>query len=81
MDEERIIDGQPAGDDHIAENAIRPRTLAEYIGQGKLRADWIAAQGGREDWHAFHDAFLSRGAPPIPLVRAALLGAEGGPPL
>jgi uncharacterized protein (DUF885 family) len=55
-------------------------TLGKFMIR-KLRADWIAAQGGREDWHAFHDAFLSRGAPPIPLVRAALLGAEGGPPL
>jgi hypothetical protein len=47
----------------------------------KLRDDWSATRGGRQAWPAFHDAFLSRGAPPIPLVRAALLGPEGGLPL
>ena len=47
----------------------------------QLRDDWSATRGGRPAWPAFHEAFLSLGAPPIPLVRAALLGAEGGPPL
>ena len=40
----------------------------------KLRADWTATRGGRAAWRAFHDAFLSYGGPPIPLVRAAMLG-------
>jgi hypothetical protein len=48
----------------------------------KLREDWTASRGGREAWGQFHDAFLSYGAPPIPLVRRAMLEgdrAAGGP--
>jgi hypothetical protein len=43
----------------------------------KLRSDWGAKQGGadsRECWRKFHDAFLSHGGPPIPLVRGAMMG-------
>ena len=40
----------------------------------KLRDDWIATRGGRKAWKAFHDEFLSFGGPPIPLVRAAMMG-------
>ncbi|MGH8447017.1 MAG: DUF885 domain-containing protein, partial [Solimonas sp.] len=40
----------------------------------KLRADWTATRGGRAAWHDFHDQFLSYGGPPIPLVRAQMLG-------
>ena len=47
----------------------------------KLREDWTSTRGGRDAWHAFHDEFLSYGAPPIPLVRAAMLGPDAGPPL
>jgi len=42
----------------------------------KLRDDWTAERGGRQSWKAFHDAFLSYGGPPIPLVRRAMLGNE-----
>jgi hypothetical protein len=44
----------------------------------KLREDWTASRGGREAWQAFHDRFLSFGGPPIPLVRAAMLGPDAG---
>jgi Bacterial protein of unknown function (DUF885) len=44
----------------------------------KLRADWTATRGGRAAWKAFHDAFLSYGGPPIPLVRRAMLGTDAG---
>ncbi len=47
----------------------------------KLRDDWTATRGGRSAWKAFHDAFLNYGGPPIPLVRAAMLGAKAGPAL
>jgi hypothetical protein len=47
----------------------------------KLRDDWTASRGGRSAWHDFHDQFLSFGGPPIPLVRAAMLGKSAGPPL
>lgn len=39
----------------------------------KLRADWAASRGGRAGWKRFHDAFLSFGGPPIPLVRKAMM--------
>jgi uncharacterized protein (DUF885 family) len=42
----------------------------------KLREDWTASRGGRNAWKNFHDAFLSYGGPPIPLVRRAMLGAD-----
>ncbi len=40
----------------------------------QLREDWTASHGGREGWKAFHDQFLSYGGPPIPLVRAQMMG-------
>jgi hypothetical protein len=45
----------------------------------KLREDWTASRGGRKAWQDFHDRFLSYGGPPIPLVRAAMLGSDAGP--
>lgn len=47
----------------------------------KLRDDWTATRGGRSAWRDFHNQFLSFGGPPIPLVRAAMLGKSAGPPL
>jgi hypothetical protein len=40
----------------------------------QLRDDWIAAHPGPNPLKAFHDQFLSYGGPPIPLVRAQMLG-------
>lgn len=45
----------------------------------KLREDWTATRGGRNAWQTFHDQFLSYGGPPIPLIRKAMLGDNGGP--
>ena len=42
----------------------------------KLRDDWTAGRGGREAWGQFHDEFLGYGAPPVPLIRDAMLGAD-----
>ncbi len=42
----------------------------------KLREDWCASRGGRGAWKQFHDAFVSYGGPPIPLVRKAMMGAD-----
>lgn len=39
----------------------------------RLREDWTATRGGRDAWKDFHDAFLSHGGPPIPLVRGQML--------
>jgi uncharacterized protein (DUF885 family) len=44
----------------------------------KLRNDWTATRGGRSAWKDFHDKFLSYGAPPVPLVRRAMLGEGAG---
>ncbi len=43
----------------------------------KLREDWLAANPGRTR-KQFHDEFLSYGGPPIPLVRAQMIGGEAG---
>ncbi|MDH3614573.1 MAG: DUF885 domain-containing protein [Gammaproteobacteria bacterium] len=42
----------------------------------KLRDDWTTGKGGREAWGRFHDQFLSYGVPPIPLIRAQMLGED-----
>ena len=44
----------------------------------KLRDDWTRTRGGRAAWREFHDRFLSYGGPPIPMVRAAMLGNDAG---
>ena len=42
----------------------------------KLREDWTASRGGKAAWKQFHDAFLSYGGPPIPMVRKAMMGKD-----
>lgn len=42
----------------------------------QLRDDWVADRGGRKAWRDFHDTFLGFGGPPIPLVRAQMMGGE-----
>jgi uncharacterized protein (DUF885 family) len=44
----------------------------------KLRSDWLAKRSGKSTLHDFHDAFLSYGGPPIPLVRAQMLPGDSG---
>ncbi len=44
----------------------------------RLREDWTASRGGRAAWREFHDRLLSYGGPPIPLVRADMLGTNTG---
>ncbi len=38
----------------------------------KLRDDWT--KGNRTAWKSYHDAFLSRGGAPIPLIRGIMMG-------
>jgi uncharacterized protein (DUF885 family) len=47
----------------------------------KLREEWTSRRGGPDAWFDFHNKFLSYGGPPIPLVRAQMLGPQAGPPL
>ena len=44
----------------------------------KLREDYRSAKGSSYSLKAFHDEFLSHGAPPIPLVREMMLGENAG---
>jgi uncharacterized protein (DUF885 family) len=65
-----------------ARGAYDPAYLNYTMGKlmiRKLRADWCGAKGNPEDkacWKEFHDAFLSYGGPPIPLVRGAMLKTD-----
>jgi uncharacterized protein (DUF885 family) len=43
----------------------------------KLRADYKELRGDRFSLREFHDAFLKQGAPPVKLVRRALMGKDG----
>lgn len=43
----------------------------------KLREDYRREQGERYSLRGFHDELLSHGAPPLPLLRTAMLSAEG----
>ncbi|MDI1253629.1 DUF885 domain-containing protein [Thermomonas sp.] len=42
----------------------------------QLRQDWTAAHPGPKALKTFHDQFLGYGGPPIPLVRAQMLGGK-----
>jgi uncharacterized protein (DUF885 family) len=42
----------------------------------KLRADYKQKMGARFSLQQFHDEFMKQGAPPIPIVRRALLGND-----
>ncbi len=63
-----------------ARGAYDPAYLNYTMGKlmiRRLRSDWCGQRSGAEDkacWREFHDAFLSYGGPPIPLVRAAMMG-------
>jgi hypothetical protein len=45
----------------------------------KLRADWMAENGGEGALRKFHDRFLSYGGAPVPLVREDMLGGKPAP--
>jgi hypothetical protein len=63
-----------------ARGAYDPAYLNYTMGKlmiRRLRTDWCATRGGSDSkscWTSFHDAFLSYGGPPIPLVRGAMMG-------
>jgi len=47
----------------------------------KLREDLRRKEGAAFNLGEFHNAFLSEGAIPVPLIRRAMLGPSSGPPL
>jgi hypothetical protein len=77
---ERGHQDEGTADQQAARGAYDPAYLNYTMGKlmiRRLRADWCGKRGGAEDktcWRQFHDAFLSYGGPPIPLVRGAMLG-------
>ena len=52
-------------------------TLGKLMIQ-KLVADYRAKVGAAFDLRAFHDELLSYGDAPLPLIRRAMLGGDGG---
>ena len=44
----------------------------------KLRQDWRRQEGSEYSLRRFHDSALAWGAPPVPLLRAAMLDADDG---
>lgn len=63
-------------DQQAARGTYDPAYLNYTLGKlmiRRLRTDWTATHGGRASWRVFHDAFLSFGGPPIPLIRREML--------
>jgi Bacterial protein of unknown function (DUF885) len=87
MFRERAFQDPGSARQQAARGTYDPAYLKYTLGKlmiRKLRSDWVARQPGaagggdpRRYWRAFHDKFLSYGGPPIPMVRAAMVG-EGG---
>lgn len=79
---EKGMQDLPSAREQAARGTFDPAYLNYTLGKlmiRQLREDWTATRGGKAGWKQFHDAFLSYGGPPIPLVRNAMLGANAGP--
>lgn len=73
---EQCYQDEGTAEQQAARGTYDPAYLNYTLGKlmiRKLRTDWTATRGGRTAWKAFHDDFLSRGGPPIPLVRQAMM--------
>jgi uncharacterized protein (DUF885 family) len=74
------VQNEGESEQQAARGAYDPAYLNYTMGKlmiRKLRSDWCATRGGANNkpcWRQFHDAFLSYGGPPIPLVRGAMMG-------
>jgi uncharacterized protein (DUF885 family) len=67
-----------------ARGAFDPGYLNYTVGKlmiRDLRDEWCASRGGRAAWREVHDAFLSYGLVPVPLIPEAMLGSGAGPAL
>ena len=75
--QERIVSGKPHEDDHSLDTSLRPSSLAEYIGQEKLKSNLeisIAAAKGRGEPL---DHMLLHGPPGLGKTTLAhIVGAE-----
>jgi len=77
MFKEQCYQNEGEAKQQAARGTYDPMYLSYTMGKlmiRKLRADWTASRGDRKAWKAFHDQFLSYGGPPIPLVRAQMMG-------
>ena len=76
---EKGLQDEGSADQQSARGTFDPAYLNYTMGKliiKKLREDWTASRGGRTAWKQFHDAFLSYGGPPIPMVRKAMMGKD-----
>lgn len=76
---EKGLQDEGSADQQSARGTFDPAYLNYTMGKliiRKLREDWTASRGGRNAWKQFHDAFLSYGGPPIPMVRKAMMGKD-----
>ncbi|HUR98920.1 MAG TPA: DUF885 domain-containing protein, partial [Pyrinomonadaceae bacterium] len=76
---EQGLRSEGEADQQSARGTFDPAYLNYTMGKlmiRKLREDWTASRGGRNGWKQFHDAFLTYGGPPIPLVRKAMMGKD-----
>ena len=60
----------------VAAHALEAEALDVFL----VPKEDAVPRGGREAWKAFHDELLKFGAPPLPLVRRAMLGVQGDSP-
>ncbi len=76
---EQAYQSQGTAEQQAARGTYDPAYLNYTLGKlmiQRLREDWVKDRGERKAWREFHDNFLSFGGPPIPLVRAQMLGGE-----
>jgi uncharacterized protein (DUF885 family) len=76
------LQSEPTARQQAARGTFDPAYLNYTLGKlmiRQLRDDWTAARGGRSAWKAFHDDFLTRGGPPIGLLRESMIGPAGAP--
>jgi uncharacterized protein (DUF885 family) len=70
---------EPVADKEAKRGASDPTYLVYTLGKLqilKLREDYKKMKGGRFSLQEFHDNFMRQGAPPIKIVRRALLGND-----
>jgi uncharacterized protein (DUF885 family) len=73
---EAAFQGEGTAIQQAARGTYDPAYLNYTMGKlliRRLRDDWTATRGGRQAWREFHDAFLSYGGPPVPLVRQQMM--------
>ena len=76
---EEAYQDQGTAQQQAARGTYDPAYLNYTLGKLMIRAlrdDWTAGRGQRDAWREFHDKFLSFEGPPIPLVRARMMGGK-----